>query len=190
MIGVRTRRTIAAAMRRDRRSSPNPKIRSASSCSGSPLTRSAAVGPVVGAHPHVERAVLPVAEPALGAVELHRRDPEVEEDAVDRPVDDLLVDLGEAGPDRRNRSPNGREALAPRRRAPSGSRSTPTSLPTPARAAPPRDRRRRASCRPPLRVPPRNPITSRDHDRLVRRAPAPSPDVARRARRCRSRRAG
>ena len=37
-----------------------------------------------GVHPHVERSVVPEGEPALGAVELWRRDAEVDQKAVDR----------------------------------------------------------------------------------------------------------
>ena len=42
-------------------------------------------GFAVAAHPHVERSVLAERKPALGLVELHRRDAEVEGDAGDRP---------------------------------------------------------------------------------------------------------
>src|SRR5439155_2608951 len=48
------------------------------------------------AHPHVERSVHAVPEPAVRTVELHRGDPEIEEHTVDRAADDILVDLGEA----------------------------------------------------------------------------------------------
>ena len=54
---------------------------------------SAAVRGRVGVHPHVQRRVGGVAEAAVGAVELQRGDPEVEQHALDlgdaEPVEDL-----------------------------------------------------------------------------------------------------
>ena len=44
-------------------------------------------GSPFGFHPHVQRTVNPIREPALGGVELHGRHSEIEEDAVDRPRD-------------------------------------------------------------------------------------------------------
>ena len=76
------RATMALAIARARRSSPSLPMISASSCSDSVLTRSAAVGPC-RAHAHVERAVLHEGEAALGLVELHRGDAEIEHDAGD-----------------------------------------------------------------------------------------------------------
>ena len=51
----------------------------------------------VGAHAHVERAVLAEGEAALGLIELHRRDAEIEHDAVDRLIPALPRDLIERG---------------------------------------------------------------------------------------------
>ncbi len=56
---------------------------SASSASGSVLTASAALGPGLF-HAHVERTFAAEGEAALGLVELHRRNAEVEGHAVDR----------------------------------------------------------------------------------------------------------
>ena len=77
------------------------------------MTTSAAVCPVRRVHPHVQRRVVAVGEAALGHVELHRRDPEVEQDAVDAAqalglehLGDLVVDrVHEADPVRVRRQP-------------------------------------------------------------------------------------
>ena len=56
---------------------------------------------VVGTrHAHVERAVVAIAETAIRPVELHRRDAEVVEHAVDRPPGELVIHLVEGRPDR------------------------------------------------------------------------------------------
>ena len=54
-------------------------------------------GRAVMAHPHVERAVEPEREAALGLVELHRGDADVHHDAVDRHQALRGADLGEIG---------------------------------------------------------------------------------------------
>ena len=71
---------------------------SASSSSSVPLTTSAALGPLLR-HAHVERAVGLEGEAALGLVELHGGDADVEHDAVDRGdalLDGCRVQIGEA----------------------------------------------------------------------------------------------
>ena len=112
------------------------------------------------AHPHVQRSVVAIAEPTFRPVELHRGDPEVEEHAVDRTVDGLLIDLGEAGtrrsaPDRRRP-----RAVPARARARSDRGRRRSRVPTPASSS-------AAACPPAPRVmsrtsalPPRNPTTS------------------------------
>ena len=64
------------------------------------------------AHPHVERPVHAIAEPAGGRVELHRRHSQVEEDPLQRPRGFGLSDLGEASMSRREAVAVAREALA------------------------------------------------------------------------------
>ena len=51
----------------------------------------------VTAHAHVERAVIAEREAALGLIELHRRDAEIEQDAVDRLVSEAVRDVLEIG---------------------------------------------------------------------------------------------
>ena len=53
---------------------------------------SAAVVGAVAVHPHVQRRVLRVGEAAVGLVQLHRGDAEVEQDAVDRGHVELVED--------------------------------------------------------------------------------------------------
>ena len=89
----RPRRTIARAMRRAKRSSPSAEqrvgdlalaMRARSHC--------AAVWSGLVVHPHVERSILHEAEAALGCVELRRRNTEIEQHAVQLPVQPCLAD--------------------------------------------------------------------------------------------------
>ena len=167
---------MAAAILRDLVSWPYSKIRSASSFSGSSLTRSAAVGARI-AHPHVERSVLPVAEAALRTIELHRGDPEVEEHTVDRTVDDLLIDLGETGADGVEALAEDREPL-PRHCEGGGvaiDADEPAYTGGEQRFRVTAGAERHVDHRPPA---PEEPDHLADHDRVVRRVRHPSPDVA------------
>ncbi len=87
-------------------------------------------------HAHVERSVGAVAETALGRFELHRRHPEVVEDAVDRSVEHLVArlgaELGEGGAHRAEALAEARQPLGRERDRTFGSRSTPITLATPA----------------------------------------------------------
>ena len=84
-------------------------------------------------HPHVERPVVPEREPALGAVELRRRDAEIDQEAVDR-------DHPQAGRAPRARARTARGPASPDRRtvrarrvdisSAAGSRSIPISRPS------------------------------------------------------------
>ena len=69
--------TIARAMRRDLRSSPNWKMTSASADSSIARDALGRGRPAGLIHPHVERLVAPEAEPAALGVELHRGHAEV-----------------------------------------------------------------------------------------------------------------
>ena len=115
---------MARATRRAKRSSPNARISSASSVSGRLATRSAALSPCA-AHSHVERPVEAERETALGVVELHRGDPEIERDPGDRPA---LAGASSCtiSPKRPSKAAGARGAARPARR----------------RGAPPRDRGR------------------------------------------------
>ena len=77
--------TMARATARECRSSPSWKMMSARSRSDG-LRHHVGGARAVAAHAHVERAVEAEREAALGLVELHRRDAEIEHDAVDRVV--------------------------------------------------------------------------------------------------------
>ncbi len=66
-------------------------------------------------HPHVQRRVLRVSEPAVGLVQLHGGDAQVEEDALDGREAQPVQDLGEVGVDRVDEGgpvAEGREPLA------------------------------------------------------------------------------
>ncbi len=117
--------TMARAMRRDARSSPKEKRMSAIVASSSSRRMSAALRPAAF-HAHVERRVAAQREAALGLIELHRRDADVERDAVDRVETRAAgdrVEIGEAALDQASVGRRTRRPAPPRRRSPSGSRS-------------------------------------------------------------------
>ena len=75
--------TMARATAREWRSSPSMKMMLARSRSLAACTTSAALG-AIAAHAHVERPVEAEGEAALGVIELHGGDAEIEHHAVDR----------------------------------------------------------------------------------------------------------
>ena len=102
-------------MRREKRSSPYWKIASARSRSLD-LRDQIGGGVAAGAvHPHVERLVALEAEAAARRVELHRRDAEIGEravDVIDLPAVEHLVDGAVVGVDQLDAIAPGRQRLA------------------------------------------------------------------------------
>ena len=90
------RATMARTMARARFSSPSVAMMAARSRSGS-VVDEVACGRAFGAHAHVERAVLVEGEAALGLVELHGGDAEVEGNPVDRGDAFAFGDLAHLG---------------------------------------------------------------------------------------------
>ncbi len=87
---------MARATPREWRSSPSRKMMLARSRSPAVATTSAALGPSLR-HPHVERTVEAERKSALGLVELHRRDADIEHHAVDLVVAAFAGDIIEIG---------------------------------------------------------------------------------------------
>ena len=75
--------TMARATSRAKRSSPSVAMMCGEIALGGRVHQIGGARPVA-AHAHVERAVVAEREAALGLIELHRRDAEIEHDAVDR----------------------------------------------------------------------------------------------------------